>query len=131
MLGFYAYVIQKASQAILYSATDRQARTSARLLSVAAVNIAARHLTYGNTDKYNVSNYPISGGIVSWTSSSSDGFTSTANVSGVGIFGPDTVTQYATLQKVSPGWGQVPRWNITSMYASTPVLKDMPYRITR
>ncbi len=130
MLGFYAYVIQKASQAILYSATDRQARTSARLLSLAAVNFAVRQITYANSEKYDVSNLSVSGGSVSWRVTALDLSAGTSSVTGIGMFGPDTVTQYASLVRISAPLVH-DRWSITSVYASTPQLKDMPYYITR
>ena len=41
MLGFYAYVIQQASTAIVQNGTARRAQTQARMLSNAALNMAS------------------------------------------------------------------------------------------
>jgi len=133
MLGFYAYVIQQASQAVISTGTDRRARVQARMMSAAAINVVAYCLSTGESERYNKSNRPMSGGTVSWAVTYLNG--DTAAVTGSAIFGADTVVQYAALSKVPSGsrrgrkkWSQ---WSVQEIYMVQPTLHDQPYVLTR
>jgi hypothetical protein len=129
MLGFYAYVIQKASSAIVMNGTERRAQTQARMLSNAAVNMANYELsTPGNEAYYNMTAMPMSGGTMSWNISTA-GMPNEARVTAIGVFGVDTVVQRATLGKTSVipsfrGRHQWNQWGVEKIYSDAPTDKQ-------
>ena len=129
MLGFYAYVIQKASSSIVSTGSDRRALTQARMLSNAAMNMANYYLsTPGGESYYVVSGQPISGGTMSWYVSTA-GLPNEARVTAVGVFGTDTVTQRATLGLTSVfqdwrGRHQWNQWGLRKVYADPPMMNE-------
>jgi hypothetical protein len=131
MLGFYAYVIQKATESIVASGTDRRAVTQARLISSAALNVSCNYLS-GSSWKENLvrNNKEISGGAMSWLIDTTRYSLGEVSVMTKGVFGKDTVVQYAKLLKgVTVGgkkrWN---RWGLGSIFARPQQMHEEEYR---
>ncbi len=136
MLGFYAYVIQKASQSIVSAGTDRRTTTQARLLSNAALNTVNYYFsTPGGQTSYNKSNVSMSGGKMSWSTDTTY-MTSMGivTVTATGVYGLDTVKQYARLRLTSSGgtWGSKKRWftwGVDRIFADKPKFHEEELRV--
>jgi hypothetical protein len=132
MLGFYAYVIQKASNSIISTGADRRASTQARMLSNGALNMATVYLsTAGGESYYTVTGQSMSGGTMSWSITQSGFPADQAQVTAMGVFGVDTVSQIALLSKTSTpqDWGgrrQWNQWGVVKIYTNPTQLLEEP-----
>jgi len=132
MLGFYAYVIQKASNSIISAGSDRRASTQARMLSNAALNLATVYLsTPGGESYYTVTGQQMSGGTMSWWVTQGGLPADQARVTVMGVFGVDTVSQVALLSKTSTpqNWGgrrQWNQWGVVKIYTNPMQLVEEP-----
>jgi hypothetical protein len=132
MLGFYAYVIQKASSSIVNAGSDRRASTQARMLSNAAMHLGTVYLsTPGGEAYYTVTGKSMSGGTVSWWVTTGGLPADQAMVTAMGVFGVDTVSQVALLSKTSTpqNWGgrhQWNQWGVVKIYTNPTQLLEEP-----
>jgi hypothetical protein len=119
MLGFYAYVIQKATQSIVASGSDRRAVTQARLISQAALNVTCYYLSNPTSlgGQLTKSGKEFSGGTMSWSIDTTRYSVGEASVVTKGFFGADTVIQYGKLKVVSTGIGKK-RWGVAALYTT-------------